>query len=60
MHLTACGKKLFFNLLVLVLIVLYLFPEDRRKQVMSRVSGVHYDTTGFLSEPASVNVFEGR
>lgn len=49
---TACEKKLFCNLLVLVLIVLYLFLEGRGGNVMSRVGMVHFET-------ASVNVFEG-
>lgn len=49
---TACEKKLFFNLLVLVLIVLYLFLEGRGGNVMSRVGMVHF-------EMAIVNVFEG-
>ncbi len=31
MHLTVCEKKLFFNLLVLIFIVLYLFLEGRRE-----------------------------
>lgn len=58
---TACGKKLFVSLVVLVLLDLYHLPEgSRSNRGKGRMGAVAEDASHSFGAAQQVNVFQGR